>query len=66
MKNKDIVGLSEADLNEKIKENKAALNKVKLNQSITPIDSPAKIRTDRRAIAKMLTEVSKRKNASKK
>lgn len=66
MKNKEIISLSEAELNEKVSEGKLALNKIKLNQAISPVENPAKIRTDRRAIARMLTEVSKRKNAAKK
>ena len=66
MKNKEIISLSDAELNEKVSEGKLALNKIKLNQAISPVENPAKIRTDRRAIARMLTEVSKRKNAAKK
>jgi|694.fasta_scaffold00674_21 large subunit ribosomal protein L29 len=66
MKNKEIISLSYAELNEKVSEGKLALNKIKLNQAISPVENPAKIRTDRRAIARMLTEVSKRKNAAKK
>ncbi len=66
MKNKEIINLSDAELSEKISEGKTALNKIKLNQAISPVENPAKIRTDRRAIARMLTEVSKRKNAAKK
>ncbi|MCA0429435.1 MAG: 50S ribosomal protein L29 [Bacteroidetes bacterium] len=66
MKNKEIINLSDAELNEKVSEGKTALNKIKLNQAISPVENPAKIRTDRRAIARMLTEVSKRKNAAKK
>jgi large subunit ribosomal protein L29 len=66
MKNKEIINLSDAELNEKVSDGKSALNKIKLNQAISPVENPAKIRTDRRAIARMLTEVSKRKNAAKK
>jgi len=66
MKNKDIVGLPDTELNEKIKEGKANLNKATLNHAISPVEDPSKIRKDRRTVARMLTEVSKRKNTSNK
>jgi len=66
MKNKDIVSLPDVELNEKIKEEKASLNKATLNHAISPVEDPSKIRVQRRAVARMLTEVSKRKNANNK
>jgi large subunit ribosomal protein L29 len=66
MENKDITGLTDQELNEKVQESKAALNKLTLNHTISPVEHPHKIRIERRAVAKMLTEVSKRKNASNK
>ena len=66
MKNKDIVGLSDQELTEKIKEEKAGLNKMTLNHAISPVEDPSKIRVNRRNVARLLTEVSKRKNANNK
>ncbi len=66
MKNKEIVGLADAELNEKIKEEKANLGKQKLNHAISPVEDPSKIRVNRRNVARLLTEVSKRKNANNK
>jgi len=66
MKNKDIIGLPDTELNEKIKEGKANLNKMTLNHAISPVEDPSKIRVNRRNVARMLTEVSKRKNANNK
>jgi len=66
MKNKDIVGLADTELNEKIKEEKANLNKMTLNHAISPVEDPSKIRVNRRNVARMLTEASKRKNTSNK
>jgi len=66
MKNKEIVGLSDAELNEKVKEGKANLNKATLNHAISPVEDPSKITKDRKIVARMLTEVSKRKNTSNK
>ena len=44
MENKDIKGLSDADLLDKIREEKAALSKLKLNHNISPIENPLTIR----------------------
>jgi large subunit ribosomal protein L29 len=65
MKNKEIVGLSDQELVEKIKEEKAGLNKLKLNHAVSPVENPAKIRVDRRNIARLKTEVNKRKKGAK-
>ena len=64
MKNKEIISLTDKELNEKIQDAKAVLSKLNLNHTISPIENPAKIRIDRRNVAKLLTEVSKRKNTS--
>ncbi len=65
MANKEIKGLSDQELMEKIKDEKALLNKTTLNHAISPVENPSKIRSDRRNIAKMLTEANNRKKASK-
>lgn len=66
MENKEIKGLSDSDLMEKIKEEKAGLNKMTLNHAISPVENPAVIRLNRRNIARMVTEVNNRKKASTK
>ncbi len=65
MATKEIKGLSDQELIEKIKEEKAGLNKLLLNHTISPVENPSKIRANRRNIARMLTEVTNRKKASK-
>lgn len=65
MKNKEIAGLSDQELIEKIKEEKAGLNKMTLNHAVSPVENPANIRTNRRNIARLITEVNKRKKAAK-
>ena len=64
MKNKEIAALSDQELQEKITEEKAGLNKMKLNHAVSPVENPAKIRTIRRTIAKLITETNKRKKAA--
>jgi large subunit ribosomal protein L29 len=66
MKNKDIISLTEQELNERVKEAQAALNKQTLNHTISPVENPSSIRNNRRTIARMLTELSKRKNSANK
>ncbi|MBA3664474.1 MAG: 50S ribosomal protein L29 [Bacteroidetes bacterium] len=65
MKNKEIVGLSDQELMDKIKEEEASLNKLTLNHAVSPVENPAKIRADRRNIARLNTEVNKRKKTAK-
>jgi large subunit ribosomal protein L29 len=65
MATKEIKGLSDQELNEKIAAEKADLSKLKLNHAISPVENPVKIRINRRNIAKMLTEANKRKQAAK-
>lgn len=65
MASKEIKGLSDQELVEKIATEKADLGKMTLNHTISPVENPAKIRIARRNIAKMLTEVNNRKNAAK-
>jgi large subunit ribosomal protein L29 len=65
MATKEIKGLSDQELMEKITAEKADLNKVTLNHTISPVENPSKIRVSRRNIARMLTEVNNRKKAAK-
>jgi large subunit ribosomal protein L29 len=65
MANKEIKGLSDQELMDRISEEKAALNKMMLNHAISPVEHPSKIRENRRNIARMITEATKRKKASK-
>lgn len=65
MKYTEIVALSTAELQGKLKEDKDSLNKMKLNHSISPLENPIKIRDSRKTVARLSTELTKRNNASK-
>jgi large subunit ribosomal protein L29 len=65
MAKQEIKGLSDQELTDRIKDEKAGLNKMTLNHAISPVENPAKIRENRRHIARMLTEANNRKKASK-
>jgi large subunit ribosomal protein L29 len=61
MKQKEIKGLTDAELNERLAEEKSQLSRLQLNHSVSPIENPLKIRTTRRTIARIVTEIGSRK-----
>ncbi len=65
MKNSEIVELSTEDLVAKIAEEKAALTKLKFAHAVSAIENPNRIKYTRKTIARLLTELTKRKNAEK-
>ncbi|WP_243348084.1 50S ribosomal protein L29 [Parabacteroides sp. FAFU027] len=60
MKVAEIKELSTKELIEKIDAESAALDQMKLNHAITPMDSPAKIKQLRRDIARLKTVLGQR------
>ena len=66
MKQKDIQALSAKELKEKIQEEKAGLTKMSIGHQISPAENPMKIRSTRKLIARLSTELTKKsKTASK-
>jgi large subunit ribosomal protein L29 len=66
MKQADIKQLSTSDLIERVKEEKGALAKLKLNHAVSPIENPSKITGSRKAVARLNTELRKRQLADAK
>jgi large subunit ribosomal protein L29 len=66
MKQQDIKQLSTADLAERVKEEKSALAKLKLNHAVSPIESPVKITNSRKTVARLQTELRARQIAETK
>jgi large subunit ribosomal protein L29 len=66
MKQQDIKQLSTSDLAERIKEEKGALAKLKLNHAVSPIESPVKITNSRKTVARLQTELRARQIAETK
>jgi large subunit ribosomal protein L29 len=64
MKQKDIILLSDQELSEKIEVEKNKLIKLKLQHAVSPIENPMEIRNSRKTIARLLTELNKRKSKS--
>ncbi|KAF0128931.1 MAG: large subunit ribosomal protein L29 [Bacteroidetes bacterium] len=62
MKQEVIKELSTADLKERLEEEKKQLVRLKLNHAVSPLENPNKIKTYRRTIARILTEMKKRQS----
>ncbi len=60
MKSEEIKGLSVNDLKERIAEMKMRYNKMVLAHQISPLENPLQLRTDRRMIARLKTELRKK------
>jgi len=60
MKQKEIKDLSTAELQEKLKQTKKAYADLKMVHAISPIENPLQIRSVRRTVARLATELTKR------
>jgi large subunit ribosomal protein L29 len=60
MKIAEVRELSDKELKERLDAERIALNQMVLNHSVSPLDSPSKIREKRRDIARFLTEIRQR------
>jgi large subunit ribosomal protein L29 len=60
MKQSEIIGLSTAELKEKLSQLKKTYAELKTAHTISPIQNPLQIRTVRRGVARLATELSKR------
>ena len=60
MKQSEIKNLSAAELQEKLTETKKAYAQLTSAHAISPIENPLQIRTVRRTVARLATELTKR------
>lgn len=60
MKTSEIKDLTTEEVKEKIESEKSALTKLKMNHAVSPLENPMLIRTTRRNIARLMTELRKR------
>jgi len=60
MKQSEIKELSVAELQEKLKEFKKNYSDLKLANAISPLDNPIQLRSVRRTVARVATELTKR------
>lgn len=57
MKNSDIKALSESELQERIQTEQDSLTKLKFSHAVSPIENPSRIRTSRKLVARLKTEL---------
>lgn len=60
MKQSEIKGLSAAQLQEKLSLSKKTYADLKMAHAISPIENPLQIRSARRVVARLATELTKR------
>jgi large subunit ribosomal protein L29 len=60
MKQAEITGLSIEELRIQVADNKKRLEDMTMNHAVTPLDNPMQIRTLRRTVARLSTELTKR------
>ena len=65
MNNKQIVELKDKELVQELKDRRLLLNKMKLNHRVSDIENPMLIRSARRTVARIKTELKVRNNAAK-
>lgn len=63
MKASVIREMTDAELQQKLAEETANLNRLVMNHAVSPIENPLKIRTTRRTVARIRTEIRKREIA---
>ncbi|KAA6440505.1 50S ribosomal protein L29 [Dyadobacter flavalbus] len=62
MTSKEIKDLSQDQLKEQIAQERERLLRLKFAHAISPIENPLRIRTSRKEIARLLTELSAKSN----
>ncbi len=62
MKQKEVLILKDDELNDKLNTLQSDLQNLKLGHSVSPIENPIEIRKIRRTIARLKTELMKRKS----
>ncbi|NCA87238.1 MAG: 50S ribosomal protein L29 [Clostridia bacterium] len=65
MKQNVIIELANDDLLERLEEEEKQLTRLKLNHAVSPLENPNKIVDYRRTIARLKTEIRKRKLVGK-
>jgi large subunit ribosomal protein L29 len=64
MKASVIRELTDAELQQKLAEETATFNRLVMNHAVSPIENPLSIRTSRKTVARIITEIRKRELAN--
>ena len=62
MKQQEVIKLKDDELKDQLVENKKKYNELKMAHAVSPLENPISIKSVRRTIARILTEISKRDN----
>lgn len=62
MKQSEIKKLSDSDLQEEIVKQTTALSELKMAHTVSPLENPSQLRSTRRTIARLQTELGKRQD----
>ena len=62
IKQDDIKELSTGELKSRLAEERSMLIKLRMSHAVSPVENPIKIRSVRKGIARMETELTKRKD----
>ena len=65
MKAQVLVEMPENELNDLLVTEKDRLVKMKMSHAVSPMENPLQIKFTRKTIARVMTEISKRRNISK-
>jgi large subunit ribosomal protein L29 len=66
MKMSEIKEFSTKELEERIETDKNTLVRMRLNHAVSPLDNPMKLKFARKDVARMMTELNKRKSETQK
>ena len=66
MKAQVLIDMPENELQDLLAIEREKLIKMKMSHAVSPMENPLKIKFTRKAIARVMTELSKRRNTSKK
>ena len=60
MKQSEILNLSNEELSERLGESKKSYSELKMTHAVSPLENPIQLRTLRRTVARIATEITKR------
>ena len=66
MKNSEILELTIQELNENIEDEKVRLTNLRMNHAVSPLENPLQLKTSKKFIARLKTELRKRQLEGKK
>ena len=61
----DITQMNNKELHANLREERMMLQKLRFNHAVSPIENPNKIRASKKVIARLLTEINRRRHETK-